>query len=113
MTSTPSFSRHNLVLVRYPFSDLSSSKVRPAIIVNGPHVSHDVFIVPLTSRVGGLLAGEFTLAAWQAAGLNVPSAVKRGIYTVESGLILKRIGQLAVPDALQLDRALRLWLALS
>ena len=30
----PSFSRHNLILVRYPFSDLSSSKVRPAVIVN-------------------------------------------------------------------------------
>jgi mRNA interferase MazF len=33
------FSRHSLILVRYPFADLTSSKVRPAVIVNGPHVS--------------------------------------------------------------------------
>lgn len=32
----PGYSRHNLILVRYPFSDLSSSKVRPNVIVSGP-----------------------------------------------------------------------------
>jgi len=51
MTSTPNFSRHNLILVRYPFSDLSSSKVRPAVIVSAPHVSQDLMIVPITSRL--------------------------------------------------------------
>jgi transposase len=56
----PSFSRHNLILVRYPFSDLSSSKVRPAVVVNAPHVSHDLMIVPITSRLTGLLPAEFT-----------------------------------------------------
>lgn len=31
----PSYSRHDLILVRYPFSDLSSSKVRSAVVVMG------------------------------------------------------------------------------
>lgn len=51
----PTYAQHNLILVRYPFSDLSSARVRPAIIVNGPHISHDLFIVPFTSRLTGLL----------------------------------------------------------
>ena len=108
----PSFSRHDLILVRYPFSDLSNSKVRPAIIVNGPHISYDSIIVPVTSRLTGLLPGEFILNEWHSAGLNVPSAIKRGLYTVESSLVLKVIGQLASVDAVQLDTALRAWLAI-
>jgi PemK-like, MazF-like toxin of type II toxin-antitoxin system len=109
----PSFSRHNLILVRYPFSDLSSSKVRPAVIVNTPHASHDLLIVPITSRLTGLLPGEFVLTEWRLAGLNVPSAVKRGLYTVESSLVIKVLGQLAAIDATQLDGSLRTWLALT
>jgi mRNA interferase MazF len=88
----PSYSKSEVILVRYPFSNLSGSKVRPAIIVNAPHSSHDLVIVPLTSKVVPLLAGEFVLADWQAAGLNVPSAVKRGLYTVDQRLIMKSIG---------------------
>ena len=109
----PSFSRHNLILVRYPFSDLSSSKVRPAVVVNGPHVSHDLLIVPLTSRTTGLLPGEFVLSDWRAAGLNVPSAIKRGIYTVEASLVIKLVGQLASSDTVALDTSLRMWLAIT
>jgi hypothetical protein len=46
----PNYSHHNLILVRFPFSDLTSSKVRPAVVVNAPHVSLDLIIVPLTKR---------------------------------------------------------------
>jgi mRNA interferase MazF len=113
MTSMPSFSRHNLILVRYPFSDLSSSKVRPAVIVSAPHMSHDLMIVPITSRLTGLMPGEFILTEWRAAGLNVPSAIKRGIYTVESSLVVKLLGQLTAPDALQLGASIRAWLAIT
>src|SRR3990172_11267335 len=87
----PSYSKNEVVLVRYPFSALSGAKVRPAIIINAPHVSQDVFIVPLTSRTSSLLAGEFVLADWAAAGLNVPTAVKRGLYTVHPTLIAKLV----------------------
>ncbi len=58
----PSYSKDEVILVRYPFSDLSASKVRPAIVVNAPHTSQDVIIVPLTSKVSPLLTGEFVLA---------------------------------------------------
>jgi len=41
------YSRGEVVLIRYPFSDLSGSKIRPAVIVNATHISKDVFILPL------------------------------------------------------------------
>jgi mRNA interferase MazF len=39
----------DVILVRYPFSDLSSSKLRPAVIVSTAHPSQDILITPLTS----------------------------------------------------------------
>ncbi len=77
------YSKNDVILVRYPFADLSSSKVRPAIVVNARHPSIDLLIVPLTSRTRSLHPGEFELTDWSDAGLNLPSAVKRGLYTIE------------------------------
>ncbi len=108
----PSYLRNEVVLVRYPFTSLAGSKVRPAVVVNAPHVSQDVLIVPLTSKTTSLLPGEFVLSEWAAAGLNVASAVKRGIFTVHQSLVIKRVGTLSPPDAAQVENALRGWLGL-
>jgi len=108
----PSFSKNEVLLVRYPFSDLTAAKIRPALVVNAPHASDDYFIVPLTSRTDRLGAGEFVMADWQTAGLNLPSAVKRGLYTVHGSLVLKSVGHLSPRDAQQVERSLRQWLGL-
>ena len=108
----PNYSKNEVILVRYPFSNLSGAKVRPAIVVNDSHTSQDVIIVPLTSKVAPLLAGEFILADWQGAGLNVPSVAKRGPYTVHQSLIMKSIGKLSGADASCLENSLRDWLGL-
>lgn len=107
-----SYSKNEVILVRYPFSDLSGSKVRPAVIVSAPHVSQDIFIVPLTSNLTSLLAGEFALADWKTAKLNVPTVAKRGLYTVHESLIIKTVGKLSNSDAKTLEGSLRGWLGL-
>jgi mRNA interferase MazF len=108
----PSYSKNEVILIRYPFSNLSGSKIRPAIVVGEPHPSQDLFVVPLTSRNAGLLSGEFPLANWAAAGLNVPSAVKRGLFTIHQSLVLKTVGSLREPDAQSMQTSLREWLGL-
>ncbi len=54
-----SHSKPDVMLVRYPFSDLLNSKVRPAIVVSAACVSQDILITPLMSKTGALLEGEF------------------------------------------------------
>jgi len=108
----PNFSRNDVVLVAYPFSDRTGSKVRPAVIVSGPHRSRDLFVVPLTSRVDRLVEGEFSLAEWKNAGLNMASVVKRGLFTVHESFILKRVGTLGTMDTSQINESLRTWLHL-
>ena len=108
----PNYSKYEVILVRYPFSDLSNAKVRPAVVVSATHSSQDILITPLTSKTGSLLEGEFVLSEWRAAGLNVVTAVKRGVYTVHESLVIKVIGKLADPDLEMLDQSLRGWLNL-
>jgi mRNA interferase MazF len=105
----PSFSKNEIVLVRYPFSDLTNFKVRPAVVVNSQHVSKDLFIVALTSKTQSLITGEFVLSEWQNAGLNVATALKRGVFTIHEKLVLKTVGALGTTDAENLEKSLRGW----
>ena len=57
-----------------------------------------------------LLDGEFVLEHWKSSGLNVPSAVKRGIYTITKDLVIKSLGKLHPDDAFCLHESIRLWL---
>ncbi len=108
----PNYLKNDIILVRYPFSDLSNSKVRPAVIVSTAHASQDIIIVPLTSKTTKLLSGEFMLLDWLKEELNVPTAVKGGLYTVENRLAIKVIGELSKVDAQKLESSLQSWLGL-
>lgn len=107
------FSRGTVVLVRYPFSDLSNFKVRPAVVISTPgDIYDDVFVVPLTSRTNNLSEREFVLNDWAGAGLPVPTAVKRGILLVDSNVVLKSVGVLSAHDLEELHTSVKHWLGL-
>jgi len=102
-------SRNDVVLLPIPFSDLSSSKVRPAIVIGRGSYQGDIFLVPVTSRLDHC---DFPLAQWQSCGLNVPSGVKAQIATVDSGLVRKVLGSISPADGKTLNQHLRTWLQL-
>ena len=79
-------SRGEVILLPIPITDLSSRKVRPAIIVGFGSFPGDLFVVPLTSQLTNV---AFALAHWAQAGLNVPSGIKAQLATVDSTLALK------------------------
>lgn len=108
----PNYSRSEVVLISYPFSDLTSTKVRPAVVINDFHSSRDLIIVPLTSKTANLRSGEFILQEWRKAGLNIETAVKRGIFTIEENLVRKQVGKLQERDLRELEASLRAWLKL-
>jgi mRNA interferase MazF len=106
------FQRRDVVLVVVPFADGRGSKLRPAAIVGAPHPSDDEILVPLSSRVTRLAPGEFVIEDWSAAGLNVPSKVRRFLLTQTSATMGRRIGSLSPATAERLDESLRVWLGL-
>jgi mRNA interferase MazF len=53
------FSKGDVVLISYPFTDLKTTKVRPAVVVaSGQGKYSDLFLVPITSKIGNLYNGE-------------------------------------------------------
>ena len=105
------YSRNKIILVKYPFTDFSDAKVRPAVIISKGYYD-DLFIVPLTSRTNDLGRGEFILHDWKKAGLNIETAVKCGIFTINAKLILKEVGYFSYEDSEKLKLAVTGWLNL-
>ncbi len=107
MTSSMNCSRNDVVLRPIPFTDLTSRKVRPAIVLgrNGT----DLFLVPISSVLPNT---DFALQEWRAAGLNVACGVKAQLATVEERMVVKTVGTLAGSDRQTLDARLRSWLQL-
>ena len=102
-------SRDDVVLLPIPFTDLSSSKVRPAVVVGHGSWPGDLLVVPVTSQLPN---ADLTLSGWREAGLNVPSGIKGQICTVEVRLVRKVVGQITAQDRAALDALLRKWLEL-
>lgn len=102
-------SRDDVVLLPIPFTDLSSSKVRPAVVVGHGSWPGDLLVVPVTSQ---LQNADLIISQWAEAGLNVPSGIKGQICTVEVRLVRKVVGQITAPDRTALDTLLRKWLEL-
>ena len=100
-------SRNDAVLLPIPFTDLTSRKVRPAIMVG--RKGADLFLVPISSVLANT---DFHLQEWRTAGLNVPSGVKAQFATVEERLVVKIICQLTDNDVKVLNARLREWLKL-
>lgn len=101
----------DVVLVRFPFTDLSSAKKRPAVIVSPagfPATHGDVVVIALTSREQ--TETDLALTAWQAAGLPKPTWLKPLVATLASSVVARRLGGLAAADRPRLSRVLEMLL---
>ena len=105
------YRRGDVVLVPFPFTDLTTTKARPAIVVSGSryHATEpDMILAAVTSRIP-VAAGPFdyVLADWQTAGLRFPSALKPVLFTLEPNLVLHCIGSLTAMDLGEICDTLR------
>lgn len=92
----------DIVLVPFPFTDQTTSKKRPAIIVSSNAYNKnrpDLVIMAVTSQVHGSgYWGDVRIQDWQQAGLLKPSLIKPILTTVEKSLIIKQLGCIADAD---------------
>jgi mRNA interferase MazF len=105
------YNRGDVILVPFPFSDQTTTKKRPAIIVSSDthnSISQDIVIMAITGQIRGRIGvGEFLIEDWQGAGLLRPSAVKSAISTIEQRLVVKLLGRLSPKDFTTLEKALK------
>jgi mRNA interferase MazF len=98
------FKRGDIILVHFPFTDLSSTKQRPALVVSSDAlnaVSEDVLVVAISSQVPARLAAEeFLIPSGDlaACGLPKPSIVRLAkLASLHRQLVIKRIGFMPEP----------------
>jgi len=102
------YKRGQVVLVPFPFTDLTSVKQRPALVVSADQFNAsrpDVILAAITSQISPqlgddeMLVSVAELAQW---GLPKPSVLKLAkLFTIHQGLIRKSLGK-SSPVALEI-----------
>jgi mRNA interferase MazF len=105
------YSRGDVVLIPFPFTDLSTAKTRPAAVISGAayhNVRSELLLAYISSQVSKahpIL--DHMLIDWASAGLPRPSFVRPKVAAIEPSLIVHRVGTLSSGDLFEVGR--RLW----
>lgn len=100
----------DVVLVRFPFTNQTAFKQRPAVVVSNLAYNQgrpDLVIMAIASQLRSPSGfGEVEIVDWQAANLLKPSAIKPVFATIEQTLVLKTLGVLQDGDRSSLRRVI-------
>ena len=113
-----SLARGDVVLTRFPFTDRSGSSVRPALVVSVGPIGQDLVLAGISSvlRSGAIATGQVVdpaHAEFAQTGLRVASVLRlHKLVTVESAVIMRRLGKIGPQLQAEVDRRLRLVLGL-
>ena len=102
----------SVILVRFPFSDLSQSKLRPAVVLASADRS-DWILCQVTSKpYGDPRAIQITDADFAAGGLRVVSYARPGkLFTAHQSLFVSEPGKLGAEKFAQVRTAVQAILA--
>lgn len=109
--STTTFRRGAVVVVPYPFSELSVIKNRPALVLSSSEFldnRHDVILAAITSRIRDpLLTGDYMLKDWSECGLPRPSVVTAILRTAKTYRVFRKVGEVSDRDLRSYEAVLR------
>ena len=90
------FIKGDVVVMPFPFSDLSSSKRRPALVLARASET-DLIMAQITSQsFSDTCAVKIDSSCFENGGLSVPSNIRTNkLFTAEKGIILYKAGTLA------------------
>jgi mRNA interferase MazF len=109
-------SRGDVILVPFPFAELTAHKARPTVVVSGQEffrAEGKIVVAAITSNVRAHAGPtNLQLARWRECGLLKPSVVTSWLATLAPDLILMRIGALKTGQLRAVESRLRATLEL-
>ena len=114
----PTLARGDVVLTRFPFTDLTGAALRPAVVVSQGQIGQDLVLIAISSVVRGALAPtdytvESTHPEFALTGLRITSVLRmHKLAAVERSVIVRRLGRLGPQLQVEVDRMLRVVLGL-
>lgn len=112
MPSMTNYKKWEIVLVPFPFTDLSTVKRRPALVVSPDNYNadKDVVIAYVTSQINlSPRIGDYDLQKWKEAGLPKPSKIRMKFATVDKNIIIKTLGKLEKIDSDEIEKTILLF----
>ncbi len=95
----------DVVLVSFPFTDLSGSKLRPALVL--AESNQDVVVAFITSQSKWFDEFSIKIVASEINGLKIDSLVRLNkITTLDKNLVFGKLGNLTVQDINQINMGL-------
>jgi len=109
-------SRGNVILVPFPFAELTAHKARPAVVVSGPgffRAEGKIMVAAITSNVRAHTGPtNLIVTRWRDCGLLKPSVITSWLATLAPDVVLMRIGALKGKQLRALENCLRATLQL-
>ena len=104
---------YDVVYVPFPFSDLSISKKRPCVILGSFRLrsyNQQLVVAMITSKVSHVkFPHDVSIEDLEAAGLPVASIIRLSkIVTIDSGLVVKKLGRIASREHVLMKREFKL-----
>lgn len=102
----------DIILITFPFTDLSGSKLRPAVIL--VDTIEDVTVTFITSQLKWREPTDVFISPTSNNGLKLPSLIRTSkLATLDKTLIRGKIGVLSFEELKDLDAKLKLIFKLS
>ncbi|MDJ0718560.1 MAG: type II toxin-antitoxin system PemK/MazF family toxin [Prochloraceae cyanobacterium] len=107
-----SLAKGDVVLVPFPFTDLTQTKLRPAVVLWVDSAGNDVTVCFISSQnLTNIRPDEFYLDSkdpeFSGTGLKLASKVRVSrIVTIERSFITRRIGKLGINQTVELNKTL-------
>jgi mRNA interferase MazF len=117
MTSWPrnKFRPWDVVIVPFPYSERSASKVRPAVVVSSatlPQKTRMYYVAMVTNAAHPPWEGDVPISDLKLAGLPIPSIVRSAkIATIDESAMVRALGSLPKVDRGLVSIAIRAFLA--
>lgn len=113
MTNGMTFNQREIILIPFPYSDLSQNKKRPAIILSNSGYNsnnEDVICCAITSNPRNYANSvEIKTTDLDSGNLRYDSRVKPNkVFTLQQNLIIKKIGKLDISKSKEIVDKLKI-----
>ena len=102
MPSSTAYNQGEIVLVPFPFSDLTTAKRRPALVISANWYNRerpDLILLAITSQIPDPPYRdqvEISAADYRMANIQQPCIIRAGkIFTIEKSCIVKTLGRIS------------------
>lgn len=105
----------DIILIKFPFTDISSTKVRPALVISSAQFNtctQNIICLMITSQDTNVSENDFILnetdAEFNATGLKKKSVFKVGIiHSLQKTLAMRKLGEVGAHTKNEIAKRLR------